>query len=329
MNCNGRRHRSFAVLLALFALLSLSASVLADVRKKEPKKDPEKKPAVEPKAGAPAPKDEFVKRLELRLGEWERAAAPLRIDGLTVEGFLAPDALAYKAARTYLDQRKHGYSHDKAAERVARLLPRWKRYRGTSLFVIRMRNTGYRRDADNVQIITQTKNLTRDAILVRDARKRRIATKIAGLPLNLRQAKLRVRKFWVVRDSGDSAISRRQRGGVIVGGSSRTTREPKLSKPFNALVLEKNPAEIELLAKRATLEKSKSRVFDVELAHWKRYVGPFAANQIDLNEEREWSEIDDLDLAVRLPPAGFRVAPELADFLRSLEEAAAAQQAAK
>ena len=308
---------SFYPYLLALALLLPAGTLAAEVVKKVApavKKAPAGKKAPDP-ARLAAEDLARIEKIRLRLADWEKSAVSLSLHGLDIKGFLAPDAVAYKAAATYLRLRKSGLLHAEAIRRVASSLPRWKRYEGQGLFLLRIANPLYRQGKKQHRVFTQSKGLGHATLQLRDARNRRLKGKLAGLPANLRLATLRVKKFW---QTGDG-ITRLVRPGTrdeLLRNPGSIGRKAKLSKPFKAWVLEAGPAELEVLVKQSQIAGSKSRTFRISLAGWKRYEGPWADDLLDLNENRSWQELTNLTLDIRLPPGGLVVSPALQALLK-------------
>ncbi len=300
----------YPYLLALTLLLpagTLAAEVVKKVGPAAKKAPGQAKPAAEDLAR--------TEKIRLRLADWEKSAASLSLHGLDVKGFLAPDAVAYKAASTYLRLRKSGLPHEEAIRRLASSLPRWKRYEGQGLFLLRIANPLYLQGKKQRRVFTQSKGLGHETLQLRDARNRRLKGKLAGLPANLRLATLRVKKFWQTGD-GVTRLVRPGTRGELLRNPGSIGRKAKLSKPFKAWVLEAGPAELEVLVKQSQLAGSKSRTFRVSLVGWKRYEGPWADGLLDLNENRSWHELTSLTLEIRLPPGGLAVSPALQALLK-------------
>mgnify|MGYP001306179482 CR=1 FL=1 len=314
----------YAGLFSLVAFL-VTGNLPAEVVKKgavpdkkpalNPKAPPGKK-AVDPKAAADRARIEQVK---LRLADWEKSGGVLSRHGLDLAGFLAPDALAYKAASSYLRFRASLLTHKQAIDKVALSLPRWKRYEGQSLFLLKIANPLYKQGKQRSRIYTQSKGLGSETLIIRDAKKRRLKGKLAGLPANLRLANLRLKKFWQTGDGITRLVCPGSRDGLLRNPGS-IGRKAKLSKPFKAWVLEKGPAELEVLVKRSLVESSKSRLFRLSFESWKIYEGPWEGDLLDLNENRSWKELASLPLEIRLPPGGLSVSPALQAII---DEAAA------
>ena len=315
----------YAGLLALSLTLS-TGRLAAEVVKKggAPAKNPagaKKAPAVKKAPARPRPAAEDLARIErvrLRLADWEKSAGTLSLHGLDLKGFLAPDAVAYKAGSAYLRLRGSKLSHEQAIARIAASLPRWKRYEGQSLFLLTLANPLYVQGKKKNRIFTQSKGLGYETLLIRDARSRRLKGKLAGLPANLRIASLRLKKFWQTAD-GVTRLVRPGSRGELLRNPGSIGRKAKLSKPFKAWVLEAGPAELEVLVRRSQVESSKSRTFRISFENWKRYEGPWSDDVLDLNENRPWQELDALTLEIRLPPGGLTVSHALKALL---EEAA-------
>lgn len=310
----GKKHL-YAGLLTLVALLATDG-LPGEVVKKGG--EPGKKPAPAPKAAPDrkalekeaAADRARVEQIRLRLADWEKSGARLSRHGLDLTGFLAPDALAYKAASTYLQFRARPMTHKQAIDKIALSLPRWKRYEGQSLFLLKIANPLYKQGKDRSRIYTQSKGLGAETLVIRDARKRRLRGKLAGLPYNLRLASLRLKKFWQTGD-GITRLTRPGSRESLLRNPGSIGRKAKLSKPFKAWVLEKGPAELEVLVKHSQVEGSKSRLFRLSLESWKLYEGPWEEDLIDLNENRSWKELESLPLEIRLPPGGLSVSPAL------------------
>ena len=318
------KYALYAGLFSLVASLAIS-SLSAEVVKKGGA--PDKKPAQDPKA-APGKKaveqqgaadKARIEQIRLRLADWEKSGGALSRHGLDLTGFLAPDALAYKAATTYLRLRTSQLTHKQAIAKIALSLPRWKRYEGQSLFLLKIANPLYKQGKQKNRIYTQSRGLGAETLIIRDAKKRRLKGKLAGLPANLRIASLRLKKFWQTGDGITRLVRPGSREGLLRNPGS-IGRKAKLSKPFKAWVLEKGPAELEVLVKRATVEGSKSRLFRLSFESWKTYEGPWEEDLLDLNENRSWKELESLPLEIRLPPGGLSVSPALQALI---DEAAA------
>ena len=258
----------------------------------------------------------FLERLETAVSELEETARAMKVEGLEVRAFLAPDALAYKSARTYLDLRAKGRDDAAARQVVRKAIPRWKRYQKAALFVVRLENLGSRptrtflkpgeprarrplRPGQSRQVFTLADSLDKKGLRVLDNRNRRVKTRLAGKPANLRTTKLTVHKFWV-----------RGSGGV---------RKPKRSKPLTALVLEEETGVVELVTPRVGLEKRRATGFRIELHGWKRYRGPFEQDVIDLNRGGRWDQLEHLEVDVELPASGLHTSAALRDLLTALQ----------
>jgi len=316
-----------ALYVGLFSLVAslAAASLPAEVVKKGA--GPDKKPAQNPKAppGKKAVEQKEaadrarIEQIKLRLADWEKSAGVLSRHGLDLTGFLAPDALAYKAASAYLRLRNSQLTHKQAIDKIALSLPRWKRYEGQSLFLLKIANPLYKQGKQKNRIYTQSRGLGAETLVIRDAKKRRIKAKLAGLPANLRLASLRLKKFWQTGDGITRLVRPGSREGLLRNPGS-IGRKAKLSKPFKAWVLEKGPAELEVLVKRTQVEGSKSRLFRLSFESWKIYEGPWEGDLLDLNENRSWKALESLPLEIRLPPGGLSVSPALQAII---DEAAA------
>ncbi len=314
----------YAGLLSLVASLAMG-NLPAEVVKKGGA--PDKKPAPAPKAppGKKAPAQEAatdrarIEQIQLRLADWEKSGGVLSRHGLDLAGFLAPDALAYKAASAYLRLRTSQLTHKQAIDKIALSLPRWKRYEGQSLFLLKIANPLYKQGKLKNRIYTQSRGLGSETLVIRDAKKRRLKGKLAGLPANLRLASLRLKKFWQTGDGITRLVRPGSREGLLRNPGS-IGRKAKLSKPFKAWVLEKGPAELEVLVRRSLVEASKSRLFRLSFESWKIYEGPWKEDLLDLNENRSWKALESLPLEIRLPPGGLLVSPALQAII---DEAAA------
>ena len=314
----------YAGLLSLVASLAMG-NLPAEVVKKGGA--PAKKQAPAPKAppGKKAPGEKAaadrarIEQIQLRLADWEKSGGVLSRNGLDLAGFLAPDAMAYKAATAYLQFRANPMTHKQAIDKIALSLPRWKRYEGQSLFLLKVANPLYKQGKQRNRIYTQSKGLGAETLIIRDARKRRLKGKLAGLPANLRLASLRLKKFWQTGD-GITRVARPGSRESLLRNPGSIGRKAKLSKPFKAWVLEKGPAELEVLVRRSQVAGSKSRLFRLSFESWKLYEGPWEKDLLDLNENRSWKELEPLPLEIRLPPGGLSVSPALQAIL---DEAAA------
>lgn len=312
-----RRNLAIYTSLLVLSFLCLSGNLTAEVVKKggdAAKKAPADKKV--PAAARPDAEDlARIERIRLRLADWEKSAGLFSLHGLDLKGFLAPDAVAYKAATTYLRLRGSKLSHKQAIARVASSLPRWKRYDGQGLFLLRIANPGYAQGKQKNRVFTQSKGLGHETLMIRDARNRRLKGKLAGLPSNLRMATLRVKKFWQTGDGVTRLIRPGSREELLRNPGS-IGRKAKLSKPFKAWVLESGPAELEVLVRKSQIAGSKSRIFRVSFEGWKRYEGPWAGDILDLNESRSWQDAARLVLEIRLPPGGLAVSPALEALLK-------------
>ena len=291
------------------ALVALLLGAAAGVATADVEKRPGA-PAVVPQAPAKN-EDPAVRRLALRLADWEKAEGRMTVDGLTARAFIAPDALAYRIASTYVRLRRGGMMHGPAITRLRASLPRWKRYDGRSLLRVSLHNSKFEIGKKDRRVYTQTRNLTRDAIVVRAGKKTRLGTKLGGSPANLRVASLRVKKFWTTADGFTRRFTPRRERGRLVRDPASIGRKAVLSRPVKALVLEDKPAEVELLLTRKHLEKRGRTAVGLELHGWKTYEGPWKGDVIDLNERREWKELGTFALKVPLPPGGLVVSPEI------------------
>lgn len=317
-----RKTAFYAGLLAVSFILSagpLAAEVVkkgAAAAKKPPaaKKAPAVKKAPDP--ARPAAEDlARLERVRLRLADWEKSAGSFSLHGLDLKGFLAPDALAYKAGSAYLRLRGSKLTHEQAVARIAASIPRWKRYEGQSIFLLTIANPLYVQGKKKNRVFTQSKGLGYETLLIRDARNRRLKGKLAGLPKDLRLASLRLKKFWQTGD-GVTRLVRPGSRGELLRNPGSIGRKAKLSKPFKAWVLEAGPAEIEVLVRRSQVKGSKSRTFRISFENWKRYEGPWDDDILDLNESRPWQELKALTLEIRLPPGGLTVSPALQALLK-------------
>ena len=276
---------------------------------------PGKKPAAGKKAEPLKAVDlARVEQLRLRLADWEKSAGILSLNGLDFTGFLAPDAMAYKAATAYLRLRASQLTHKQAIDKIAVSLPRWKRYEGQSLFLLKIANPLFKQGKQKNRVYTQSKGLGAETLVIRDAKNRRLKGKLAGLPANLRLANLRLKKFWQTGDGITRLVRPGSREGLLRNPGS-IGRKAKLSRPFKAWVLEKGPAEFEVLVRRTQVEASRSRTFKLSFENWKIYEGPWDDDILDLNENRPWKALAGMTLQVRLPPGGLAVSPALQAIL--------------
>jgi hypothetical protein len=316
----------------LAALLACAVAA-AEVR---PKPEVKPKPPEEKKAaeGAAAPEDakppaseDDARRLdavELRFKDWDQPRGTLRRDGLKVEAALVPDALVYRAVAHYLSLRQSHepgkrLTHDEAVKAVAALLGRWKRYEGASLLVVRLDNEEFKPSKTDRRVFTLDPSSVREAFVLNDARKGRLPVALASNPRNLRQAQLRVKKFWVTMDGLTRRVAR---DPSPVRDPAAIGRRPQVSKPVPALVLEEKPAELEFVVPSRLVEKAAGLSFDLSLSGWRRYEGPFEADFLDLNENRQWKDLDAFGLALRLPPSGLETSAELKALFAEFRAAA-------
>ncbi|MBN1443642.1 MAG: hypothetical protein JXA90_13110 [Planctomycetes bacterium] len=312
---------------ALLLCVSAAAAGVEERKPEPPQPAPEK---AEPKAEDAAadaarqpvirpagPEDgRRIEALLLRLSEWESTAVERTAAGLKVRALIVPDAFAYRVAKAYFERRGQGDTHTRALAMVARNLPGWKRFEKQSLLAIELENPTPKLGGDDRRVFTlEAKNAAKQVELT-DAKRRKLLLRFAEKPKGLRQASLSIQKFWV---TSDGATTRRPR---FPGDPASVGREPLVSKPFAALVLEEKPARLDLLVSRRTLERTGSREFRVAISQWKKYEGPFEKDRLDLNLGRSWDEVKDLDLQVSLPPAGLATSPELQELVEEARAAA-------
>lgn len=316
-------------LLCCFLLAGTFAPRLpAEIVKKKPasedkkKADPQKPPQ-EPKVQDP--KDVArQKALTLRVQDWELSAATSARHGLRVKGTLFPDALSFKIASGYLSRRGQGRSHAEALGELVKKLPRWKRYEKNCLLLLELRNEKPKVSKTDQRLYTLERSLHREGLRLADSRGRRLNLTLAGFPSNLRLTKLRVKKFWTTSDG----LTRRVRppDDPARGDPLSYGRKAKISKPFPALVLEEKPAEVEILVRQQTVQKTRSGSFVLSLHHWKKYEGPFEKDVLDLNQGRPWDTLKDLRLKIDIPPSGMAVSPEILALVDEVRRAAEASK---
>ena len=243
--------------------------------------------------------EERLAALRFQIEDWRSGALETRHHSLTLETTVLPDAVAFHVVSEYLAHRKTGKDHDAAVALVAEKLPRWKRFEKRALVRLVLTNDRHELSRKNHRrVFTLEKNLEKTGIALRSGKKR-LPTKLAGKPSALRLTKLRKKKFWTTRDGATG------RGGAKDKDAGSVGRVPLLSKPFAALVLEKDPATIDLIVRPRDLERSRGRKLHLSLERWKRYEGPFKDDVLDLNDHRPWDELEELTAPIRLPAGRF------------------------
>jgi hypothetical protein len=317
---------------ALALLVAVSTGGFGEIRKKDPAEErKEGDGAGAPPAEAAPPEGTEIdeedagrlKALVLRREAWENSATLVSPRGLQITGMIVPDALSYKALVAYLERREKGDGHAAAVSRVAALLPRWKRFEKTSLLAIKLSNMKHKLSDAEHRIFTLERPLAEESVVLQDARQRRLRLALAANPENLRLASLRVKKFWTTRDGATRRVRPPGDPGRLDPAS--IGREAMVSKLFPALLLEEKPAQVELLLRRQDLEKAAAG-FRLSFLQWKRYEGPFEKNTLDLNQNRVWDEVPDLEMQLELPPAGFTVSPEVEELMAEIRAGKAASK---
>lgn len=280
-------------------------------------------PPLEPVEGITPENQEDEARLRgihFALLDWEDAASKVSRHGLEVEVALVPDLLAARAGAAYLAARREGLSHELAVAQVGKSWDDWKRFDGVPAFRFHLSNPGHVRPRERRRIFTLEKNLARDGVLLRDARGRRLRTELAERPAGLAVRELRVKKFWRTKDGATRRAPPKK--GPDADNPAALGREPIISKPFRAALVESDPVGYDLLI--SPRDAGRSEAFTVTLEHWKRYEGPFAEDLLDLNEDRAWDEIEAIQFRVDPPAGRLEVRPQLRALVGELRTRAEA-----
>jgi hypothetical protein len=246
-----------------------------------------------------------LERIALYLEEVEKPRNVYSEGGLKLSAAVVPDSLARRLCAMYLAERKRGRNHDGAAAALAGEVGGLKKLRGRPLVKLVIENPGHELPGRTRRIYTAGEKLPGRAITLA-AGKKTLPLAFAEKPENLREASVRIKKFYKV-------------GGQrrIPDPDNPQGFEPLLSKPMKVLVLEKDPATLELLAGK--LDVGAAGPLDLRLAGLKKYEGPFAGDEIDLNGGRRWEEITPLSFRLELPPEGVRLPEAVENLVRELD----------
>lgn len=249
------------------------------------------------------PDERRLKRLELFIKTAETAMASYSEKGLRVKAAVVPDALAYRLTRRYLEERRAGKDDVDAISALASGARTWRHLAGRPLVHVVLANDEFELGKSSRRIFTVAETLPGRALVLL-SRKRVVPLVLAEKPANLRTTKVRVRKFWKVK----KGRGRRGRRGRRVPGDT-SGYEPILSRPIGVHILEKKPAEIDLLPRRKL--KGSLAGLTLRIDRFKRYEGPFKSDEIDLNEGRRWDALPAITLRLAPPPEGGSLPPEV------------------
>jgi len=304
----------------------LAGIILAAASAGEPaEKGKEAGEAPPPPGGAPGPADENPRVRELvasHLNDLEGAAMTATAGGLKVKAFIVPDALAYRICQEYLKRRDGGEDHAAAVKGTAPFLAPWKRCQGMAAVRVRMEDASPARAAATPptvvtprrRLFTLQKSFDKDALAIFSG-KTRLPVRLAGPPRNMRQAQLRTKKFWKMAEGP----GRQKRGDP--GDPNTYGREPVLSKPFPALLIEGLPAIAEALFKA---KGERGLPTSLTLSGFKKYEGPFADDILDLNQGRStWVDVEAISVDLRPPPGGLEIPRAVVDLIEEVRVAAA------
>jgi len=306
-----RRGSARALFVVLLGCVSIAGTVRGEI---------EPLPPIEAVDGIkPETHDDEARLRGIRFAllDWEDGSSKMSRAGLDVEVRLVPDLLASRVAKAYFAARRDGKTHAQALGAVAASWKDWKKLDGRPALEVRLANPGYRRPRDERRIFTFEKNLTRDGVLVRNARGSRIRADLASEPVGLAVRELRVKKFWRTKDG---ATRRTPAAGANAGDPAAIGREAVISKPFRAAIIEEKPAEFDIIID--SREAERNEVFTFALRSWKSYEGPFTDDLIDLNQDRAWEEIPAIELRVDPPAGRLEVRPELRALVEEARKAA-------
>ena len=248
--------------------------------------------------------------------------------GVKLSARFAPDAQVWHVASQYVALRKKGSSHDAAVAAVAVDGEALRKRDAASAVLLHLEKLEKRpRDlvVDDVGkriVYTLEKALApgkgqkaEGAVALTAADGKGLTAWQITPAENLRETKIRVKKFWKTADG------KGRKGAYDPGDPDSVGRVPVLSKPFAALVLEEKPAAAEVLFK---LRGKKPPT--LELRDLKRYEGPFTEDQIDLNQGRRWETLKPLRIELREPPGGLEVPQAVRDLVREVSAIAKARK---
>lgn len=333
-----RSPRFLAAAVALFAVLQpiapLSRRAAAEEKPapgEKPVPDDEPTPAEKPVPGEePAPGEKPVPGDEPAPGEKRKddpALARMRTfvsdlqkvrnrqseQGLGLAATLIPDLFAFEVGRRYLKARDEGLDEVDAEDRVISELKDCGKLDKRSGLRLTISNAGHELPGGAVRIFTLQGKFPGEALRLLGLSKRSTEERKIGRPLpallmekpsNLRRARVRIKKFWKLRKRGSPP-----RGDPDPADPQSRFKDPILSDPFPVLLVEEKPVELTLVVSKATAAKYEH--FELVVAEFKKYEGPFRKNLIDLNGGRTWKSIRSILVPVDLPPEGHEVPEDL------------------
>lgn len=291
-----RRGPAAATLLPLFLALSAAAPPLQPA------------PAEEEKKSAAGPAERDLALIEVFVKDLEKPRNVHTESGLKFSATLIPDALAYRVGREYVAARQAGKSHEEAFREVVKQAKDWKGLSGQAEVRLVLENSGYQLAGGERRIFTVQEKLPGKALSLRTDARKNVSVLLVAAPRNLRSAQVRVKKFWKVSEEGGPRVKVKD-----PDDDSPPGWEPKLSRPMSALLIEKEPVEMDLLFPPRSLEKVK--FLELAVAGLKKYEGPFKKDWIDLNAGRKWEAIPPVALKVELPPEGAKVPAPLQELV--------------
>lgn len=237
--------------------------------------------------------------------------------GLKIGATILPDPFAYRAGKLYLAERDAGRSHADAIEKAAEKLKQAKQTIDLAGLRLLIENPEYKVSDKHRRIYTIQEKIP-GKVLTLLAGGKSVELRLADKPANLREANVRIKKFWKLKDG------RRKRLRIgdpdpdpIPVGPKPPNFEPILSKPMSAFVIEKDAVEVHAFFAPKALESAKT--FEFRLAAVKKFEGPFEDDLVDLNDGRRWDPIEPITLKLDLPPGGTDVPQPLLDVLAAVK----------
>ena len=265
----------------------------------------------------PQPQKDPLEAVSIYLRDIEGTLVETSDAGVKLSAHFAPDAQAWSVVSRYVTLRKEKKAHAAAVEAIAADGEGIRKREGVAAVLLHLEKVREKPrnfvpgDVGKRLIFTVDKPLApgkgqsaAGAVAMTASDGKAITAWQLAPTENLREAKLRVKKFWKTADG------KGRKGAYDPNDPDSVGREPLLSKPIVALVLEEKAASAEVLLK---LRGKKPP--SLELRELKRYEGPFVDDQIDLNQGRTWEALKPLRLELREPPGGLEVPQTVRDLV--------------
>jgi hypothetical protein len=251
----------------------------------------------------PAPADDEdggvdVGRLQTYVAQFDRPRNTYTSGSLTVAATIVPDVDAYFVGKSYLEFRRKGMAHGASVQKVAKVLKK-KKQKLTDRAGLRVVLSGPGIHTFHAALPQKTIRLTgrkKGSSSKGNKGFKPVPIKLAADPNHMRVARVRVKKFFKLKEGG--------------------TREPILSKPKTVRVLEAHKGEIHLSFPNKVLRKNKAFRLELRGSVIKHYNGNFAQDMIDLNRRQyKWEPIESIQMVLDLPPEGTEVPRALQDLV--------------